>query len=227
MECFVFAMEKEAKPLLDQCQILKTETFGFTKCYTCSLEGRTFLVAISGIGKGFAAACVASVAAHYQVEAIVNGGVAGSLDGKKAPILSAVIAKHVVEHDLDTSPIGDPVGLVSGINIVEIPVDEKLAQGLNKACKKVGVSTCRGVISSGDTFFRHEDPRREKAHQRFDSLSMDMESGPFGQIAYAHHIPFASMRVISDCEDPEVEYAQNVGKASELVCQILKEYILR
>ena len=52
---------------------------------------------------------------------------------------------------MDTSPIGDPVGLISGINLVNIPCDKKLADLMEQAVSKVGTITSkRGVIASGD-----------------------------------------------------------------------------
>lgn len=220
-------MDKEASPLLEKCVVNKTTTYGFAKVYECLLENRPLLIAISGIGKAFAASCIASVlATHHEVNEIINVGVAGSTDGKKAPIFSAVIASELFEHDLDTSAIGDPIGMVSGLNIVSIPVDKGISQKLEKACEKASIAFTHGPISSGDTFFNHDDPRREHVIKTFGSLSLDMESAPFGQIAAAHSTSFGVLRVVSDCENPAVEYAKNANEAGRIACEVAKQYIL-
>lgn len=58
---------------------------------------------------------------------IVNTGVAGSLS-TSLNIGDIVVSDYVVEHDMDTSPLGDPVGMISVINIVDIPADGELAE---------------------------------------------------------------------------------------------------
>lgn len=222
MICILFAMNKEAAPLLKEVEVLGEERFGCAELYRCKRGDREFYVGISGVGKAFAAAALSSFAtAHSEIDAFINVGVGGSKHPEKAPILSAVIASDLVEHDLDTSAVGDPVGLISGINIVEIPTDPKLNEKVAEACKAVDVPCAYGRISSGDVFFAPEDPGLKKVMERFDPLSVDMESAPFGQIAYAFGLPYAALRVITDGFHPETEYIQNVSKACEILAKIL------
>lgn len=225
MVCYCFAMEQEAAPLLENAKILEEKKSGFARLLLIEKFGRAFLVVVSGIGKGFAASGLTSAILLYHPERIINFGVAGSLDARVAPILSAVISSSLVEHDLDTSVIGDPKGLVSGINIVHLPADETLRKSLAKACDALKVTHEEGVISSGDTFMEAHDPRKNEFRKEFGTLVVDMESAPFAQIAYAFGIPFCSVRTISDSEHPETEYAANVKACSKLACAIAEEYL--
>lgn len=215
MICLLFAMEKECTELLRKVKVLREDRLGFTKVYEAETEGIPFLIGVSGIGKGFASAAVAGIANKYLVDAFLNVGVAGSQDKTRADIFSVVIGSSYVEHDLDTSAIGDPVGLVSGINIVELPSSPACVGALEKAAEELGIPYTHGVISSGDTFIADKFKKRA-ATETFGSLSLDMESAPYAQIAYVYGISFASARVISDCEHPEYEYAENVEKASSI-----------
>ena len=114
---------------------------------------------------------------YPQLQSCINIGVAGSLDVQRLPLFSSIIASSLVEHDLDTSAIGDPKGLVSGINLVSLPVDEAISLRLVTAAESVGQHPLRGVISSGDTFYA--DPlNKERIHQEFHSLATDMEAAP-------------------------------------------------
>ncbi len=220
MKCLAFAMEKEAKPVLEASQILTKRSYGYSTIYKCRKGKLDFFVGISGIGKGFAAAFVSALClSHPEVDTIVNVGVGGSLDAEKAPLLSAVIASSFVQHDLDTSEIGDPVGLISGINLVTIPASKEINAPLELACKSLGIPYSFGVISSGDKFI--VDPKKkEKIREKFASLSVDMESAPMAQIAYCFNKKFSALRVVSDTGDGK-EYDANVLKAAELASKII------
>ena len=220
MRAFVFAMEKEASPVLSAVTIKKTERRGYATFHECVYQNVPFLVVISGVGKAFAAASIATMMEHYHVDSAINFGVAGTTNGNLAPIGSAVISSACVEHDLDTSAVGDPVGLVSGINIVEIPCDQKLLLQVKEACKQVGVQAEEGLIASGDTFFLSGDPRKQEVIQRWNPLCVDMESAPCAQIAYVYHVGFVSVRLISDWMNPSVEYDENVPLCVERIKNI-------
>ena len=98
--------------------------------FTCgTLRGREVVTAVCGIGKVFAAMCAQTMILLYSPDRIINTGVAGSLSAELG-IGDIAVSDYVIEHDMDTSPLGDPVGMISGINIVDIPADEKLAQSI-------------------------------------------------------------------------------------------------
>lgn len=225
MICLCFAMKKEANPLLEECIILEQKKCGFAEILLCQKGKITFVILVSGIGKGFACSGLTSALLLYKIDLVVNAGVAGSLDGKRAPILSCVVSSSLVQHDMDTSAIGDPKGLLSGINVIDLPADKRLGDALMKAANGVGVPCAFGKISSGDTFFKPNDPKKKETIETFHPLVIDMESACFAQIAYVFRVPYCSLRVITDCDHPETEYASNVDEASRRVKLILEEYL--
>lgn len=225
MTCLCFAMKKEANPLLEECIILEQKKCGFAEILLCQKGKITFVILVSGIGKGFACSGLTSALLLYKIDLVVNAGVAGSLDGKRAPILSCVVSSSLVQHDMDTSAIGDPKGLLSGINVIDLPADKRLGDALMKAANGVGVPCAFGKISSGDTFFKPNDPKKKETIETFHPLVIDMESACFAQIAYVFRVPYCSLRVITDCDHPETEYASNVDEASRRVKLILEEYL--
>ena len=96
MVCLLFAMEKEASELLKNVEILENRCVGYTEIFEVKKDEKKFLVAISGIGKGFAASAIASIANLYKVDSFINVGVAGSQNKAKADIFSAVIGNQYV-----------------------------------------------------------------------------------------------------------------------------------
>ena len=222
MICFCFAMEKEAEPLLKDSKVEKEERSGFARMLVCSCRGKRFLVLISGIGKGFACSGLTAAILKHSPSAIINAGVAGTLDGEKAPIMSAVLSSSLVQHDMDTSILGDPKGFLSGIEKVFLPADPGLRALLAKACAGAGVACTEGLISSGDTFLASGSPGKEEVIASFHPLVVDMESACFAQVAYVYNIPFCSLRLISDFRHPETEYGENVGGCCVRIGRILE-----
>lgn len=219
------AMKKEAEPIRQGSSLLSSSSLGYAEIEERSVGGKPFLLVCFGIGKAFAAGAMGAIATKYpSLEGVINVGVSGSLQPNKAPLLSPVIATSFVEHDLDTSAIGDPVGLVSGINMIRFLSDERLMAKLEKATESAGCNAILGPISSGDVFYKEKEPR-DKIVARFHSLCVDMESGGLAQIAYVNKIPFVALRVISDADNPSDEYQSNAEKASEIAGKVILEFL--
>ena len=119
------AMSVEVEALMNQLTDRQEKKIGMDVFVSGRLFGKDAVLAVCGPGKVNAALCTQSMILHYQPEWILNLGVAGAGDTTVA-IGDMVVATAAVQHDMDTSPIGDPVGLVSKINLVEIPCDASL-----------------------------------------------------------------------------------------------------
>ena len=145
----IAAMALEAEPLIAQMQNTNTETVSGITFTKGDLFGHTVVVAVCGIGKVFAALCAQTMLLRYAPCAVINTGVAGSLS-TKLKIGDLAVAERVAQHDMDTSAIGDPVGLISGINEIYLPADADIREKLLSAARAVGVNTLCGTIASGD-----------------------------------------------------------------------------
>lgn len=139
----------------------KTETrIGMDTFLSGSLFGQEAVLAVCGPGKVNAALCAQSMILHFHPRWLLNLGVAGAGE-ESVSIGDMVIATAAVQHDCDNSPIGDPVGLVSKINLVEIPCDEALCQRLLRAARSLGdFRVHAGVVATGDQFINQGDVRQ-------------------------------------------------------------------
>ena len=144
------------------------------------LEGRrettigmdTFVLAVCGPGKVNAAVCTQKMITAFSPDWVLNLGVAGAgTDGVR--IGDLVVATAAVQHDADTSPLGDPVGMVSKVNLVELPCDEELRARLVAAAKKADLTIHEGIIATGDQFI-HDGATRARIHQLFGALAVEM-----------------------------------------------------
>ena len=145
---------------------------------------------------------------------IVNSGVAGTLT-PELHIGDVAISTACVQHDMDTSAVGDPVGLISGINMIELPADTKIADELDRVCAAANVNHRLGVIASGDQFV-HTTERREWIVSTFKASAVEMEAAAIAQVCFVNKIPFAAIRVISDeaSGDVKIDYMTFVKAAA-------------
>ena len=164
-----------------------------------TLEGKEVVTAVCGIGKVFAALCAQTMILRYQPECIINTGVAGTLTDALT-IGSVAVSSGVVQHDMDTSPLGDPLGLISGINKVVIPADKLLENHISACAKVLGIPTATGVIASGDQFVA-DSARKEFIARQFGAIACEMEGAAVGQACYLSGVPFCVLRAISDSAD--------------------------
>ena len=221
------AMAVETETIKAMIEEPKKEYFSGIEFVSGKLCGKDVVVAQCGIGKVFAALCAEAMILKYAPDRIINTGVAGTLS-EKVGLLDTVVASSVVEHDMDTSPLGDPVGLISGINIVNIPASKALADEILGAAERLGRKCALGVIASGDQFIA-EKGKKEYIRDTFDALACEMEGAAIGHVCYVNNVDFAVIRCISDNASgkAEMEYPEMVKiaavKSQKLVEAIVAE----
>lgn len=192
--------------------------------YTLGKIGDTDVIcAVCGVGKVFAAMCAQAMIVRYSPDCIVNTGVGGTLT-RELSIGDVAISRAVVQHDMDTSPLGDPVGLISGINIIEIPASIELGEKICKIAERSGVKTLCGTIASGDRFVADADVKK-RIVDNFGAVVCEMEGAAVGQVCYVNGVPFVVVRAVSDdadggaCED----YPTFAKKSAEVSAKIIVE----
>ena len=168
--------------------------------YVCgSLHGKKVIAAKCGIGKVFAAVCAQTMITRFSPDCIINTGVAGALN-PALHITDIVIGEKTVQHDMDTSAIGDPVGLVSGINVIFFESDKAVAEAIKKSADELGYNNINGTIASGDRFVADKETKA-KIVSDFGADACDMESAAMAQVCYINDVPFGAIRAISDGAD--------------------------
>ena len=220
------AMTVEIDGLRQALTDYKEEIISDMAFYSGRLGGQNVVLAKSGVGKVNAAMCAQTMILKYRPAAVINTGVAGGLK-KGVGIGDIVIADAVVQYDVDTSAVGDPIGFVSGVNRIEFPSERSLADALyRKAQQLQDTHVHRGVIATGDRFI---GSRAEAAiiRERFSALANEMEGGSIGQVCFINGVPFCVVRAISDGEDDgsHMEYAQFVTLAAQKSKAIVLGYL--
>ncbi len=189
------------------------------------LYGKEVVTAVSGVGKVFAAICAEAMILAFSPEIIINTGVGGSLSDELS-IGDVAVADGVVQHDMDTSPLGDPVGLISGINMVKIPSDEKVFSKMAQCVESLGVKVRIGTIASGDEFINSAE-KKKRIKDTFGAIACEMEGAAIGHVAYVNNVKFAVIRAISDGagDESHTDYPTFAKKAAEVSAAAVKLFV--
>lgn len=194
------AMDIEVAGLIESMENIRKEDISSTIYYEGTLQGKNVVVSKCGVGKVHAAVCAQTMILKYKPDVIINTGVAGSLT-PKLDIADLVISDNVVQHDMDTSGMGDPVGLISGVNLINIPCPKDLVEQIEKSAKTIeGTNVIVGTIASGDQFICNQD-KRDYIVKHFDALCAEMEGAAIGHVCYLNNVDFCIVRAISDKAD--------------------------
>ena len=218
------AMEVEVSKLKEaltdrQTKIISNIEFSYGKMY-----GKDVVVATSGIGKVFASICAEAMILSFNPEIIINTGVAGGLR-ENLRIADIVISENAVQHDMDTSPLGDPVGLLSGINIVYIPADKDAAALMKECVDECGINNITGTIASGDQFIEKKE-KKEFLINTFNASACEMEGASIAHVCYVNNVKFCIIRSISDgLSDEHISYEKFCDIAAENSVAVTKKFI--
>ena len=218
-------MSAEVEALKAKIENAKTEKISGAEFVSGRLSGKDVVVAQCGIGKVFAAICAQTMILRYGATTLINTGVAGTLSDKIG-ILDFAISSGVVQHDMDTTAIGDAPGLISGINIVEIPAAKSLCETAVSTAIEQGNRAIAGVVASGDQFINNAS-RKEFIRDTFGAVCCEMEGAAIGQVCFVGGVDFVIIRCISDnaSGEAEMEYPEMV-KIAAVKSQQLVEAIL-
>ena len=221
----ICAMESEWALLSEKLQDAHASHLGGMEFRQGKIGSTRVVLALCGIGKVFAAMCAQTMILTFSPDLILNSGVAGSLS-EELGVLDLCISSALVQHDLDTSPLGDPVGLISGINLVDLPADAEVAAALLAIAAEKGMRAVSGKIASGDRFVA-DRAEKEMIGRKFGAAACEMEGAAMAQVCYCNRVPFCAVRAISDSlsGDGAMEYEAFVKKAASRSAELLLTFL--
>ena len=204
------AMEVEVailKEKMEDVRIIKKASMDF---YEGILAGKKVVVVRSGIGKVNAGICAQILADVFSVDAIINTGIAGSLN-KNINIGDIVLSTDVVQHDMDATGFGYRKGQIPQMPVFFFNADDDLRRLAAEVCKEVNpdIQVFEGRIASGDQFVCDQDVKNRIVSE-FSAYATEMEGAAIGQAAYLNEIPFLVVRAISDKADgsAQMDYSE-------------------
>lgn len=192
------AMEEEISFLREKMDIVTTKSVVGLTYYVGRYEGNNVVLVKSGIGKVNAAVCTQAMIDHFGVDYIINTGVAGGLS-PELHVGDILISVDAVQHDMDTSTFGDPIGVIPRMAESYFKADEALVELAQEAAKTCGLD-CRiitGRVASGDQFIATQEAR-DKIRKTVKGDCAEMEGAAIAHACWLNRIPFLIIRAISD-----------------------------
>ena len=195
------AMDVEVEGLrASLCNVVVTKRAGM-EFYAGTLGDKQVVVVKSGVGKVNAAICTQILVDAFEVDGVINTGVAGSLDAQ-INIGDMVSSVDAVHHDVDAAIFGYQPGEVPQMGRLAFAADERMALLAEQVCRRVNpeIRIFRGRVCSGDQFIA--DPLvKQQIIQKFHGKCTEMEGAAIAQTCVLNQIPFIIVRVISDKAD--------------------------
>ncbi len=219
------AMEEEVEALKEAMEIRKTEEVAGMVFCEGVLCGKDAVVVRSGIGKVNAGICAQILVDHFDVDMLINTGIAGSLDAR-IDIGDMVISTDAVHHDMDATIFGDPAGQVPRMDTLAFPADGMLVEKAKAANEKANpeIRTFTGRVASGDQFISSAEAK-ERIVSMFHPLCTEMEGAGIAQAAYLNKGSYVIIRAISDKADNSavMDYPEFERQAITHSVRLMKE----
>ena len=171
-----------------------------------------------GVGKVNAAMSAQLFIDRYHPDWIVNAGAAGSF--VDLPIGTVVLASDFVQHDVDTTAMGDPIGMVSTVDRVAFPTSEP--ERLSGILRGQGVAHETGRVATGEVFMT-KSARADWVAETFRPMLCEMEGGAIAQVCLRNEVKFAALKTVSDrlCQENNAEEYFNYGEAMRELNEIV------
>ncbi|HKL73670.1 MAG TPA: 5'-methylthioadenosine/S-adenosylhomocysteine nucleosidase [Clostridia bacterium] len=215
----IIAMESELKPYLEFPHSI--EQAGSKIFYRLKIGSVPVVIVLSGIGKVNASHSATLLINIYKPEIIISTGVSGGLGVLN--VMDIVVATKTCQYDVDTSALGDPIGLVSTVNKIYFETASEFSDKLLTL-----PNAKKGILACGDCFVAN-DSDAKRIVNTFDAVACDMESGAIGQICYIEQVPYVAIRCITDGAGNNAQLTYNLilEKASSLLANGVIDVIKR
>lgn len=219
------AMKIEVEALKEEIKNVIIERISAIEFYRGELWGHNVVVATCGVGKVNAALAAQALIMRYKPDLVINTGVAGGYS-KELRIGDIVIGDYAFQHDVDTTAVGDPRCLVSGVNLIKFPCEPRYIKSLEEAAGRLkSVHIKVGTIATGDQFISNGEKLAEIADE-FQALAFEMETGSIAQVCYINGVDFAAIRAISDNgnEDSSFDFFKFLELAAMTAVDLLRAF---
>jgi len=221
----ICAMDIEAGELIGQLEDRQEQRVGRMTFNSGRLAGVDVVIGMAGVGKVNAAMCTQTMILKYAPELIVNSGVAGSLS-PRLDIGDIAVGTGVVEHDFDTTVVGDPPAYFNDLGGDTFPCDPGAAQAILRAAEREGIQALPAKIASGDQFVSHGETK-ERLRRLFGAEACEMEAGAIAHVCFGNGVPCAIIRAISDSTDGEhqVEFYEFLPVAAHNSARLVMSFL--
>ncbi|MBE5802051.1 MAG: 5'-methylthioadenosine/adenosylhomocysteine nucleosidase [Clostridiales bacterium] len=214
----VCAGDREVAPFLPVIDEWRTTEKAMLKFHHGKINGVEVVALFSGVCKVNAAIATQIVIDRYGVDVIINAGTAGGMNDE-LQIFDTVISTEVAHHDVASNILTE---FHPWLENVYFKADQELLNLSRQAVDKIDVegNVYWGRMVTGEAFIADEG--RSKINEQFAPLTVDMETASIAQVCHANHIPFISIRTVTDTatHSGSDHFEENCKKASIIAKEI-------
>ncbi|MFC7062431.1 5'-methylthioadenosine/adenosylhomocysteine nucleosidase [Halobacillus seohaensis] len=220
-------MEVEIDLLRSHMDVENTKEKGKLTFYEGELKGQPIVLVQSGIGKVNASVAAQILVSEFDVDLLVNSGVAGGIHPDLG-LGDIVISTETVHHDMDETAKGYEPGQIPYMDTKFFKADEELINLARKGTKGLPdyVDVFEGRIATGDQFIAEKE-KTEWIYDTFNAYVVEMEGAAVGQVAYLNNIPYVVIRSASDDAGEEAAEIQEnfVEEAAQNSSQVIEKIL--
>jgi len=190
------AMNLEVQLISARIEDAVSDTWAMFRFMAGTIGAVNVVTAVCGTGKVNAAACTQAMIDRFNVDCVINTGIAGAICDTLNP-LDIVISSDVTHHDVRPAQMRN---LFPFTNFFTGNSDLiRLAQ---KACADLDLpgKYVTGRVVSGESFI-NDDAEKIRIRDSYQACCVEMEGAAIGHVAYLNSIPFVIIRTISDRAD--------------------------
>lgn len=211
------AMPEEINGVVELLTNKQEISIGGRIYFTGTINGIQTIVVFSRWGKVAAATTVSTLILKFNITQLIFTGVAGAIN-HQLKIGDIVIAKRLVQHDMDARPLMAQfeIPLLGKIyfdcpeqqlnmaqNAVNDLLDNKHLHEIINADELAAFNITApkllvGDIASGDQFFSNSNDKNALVQKLPEVLCVEMEGAAVAQVCFEYDIPFIIIRTISD-----------------------------
>ena len=171
--------------------------------------------------------CTQVLIDHFGVDYIINTGCAGAVSSELG-IGDILISTDAVQHDMDVSALGDPVGTIPRLAESYFKADEALVKIAQEAAaeSEEEYKVILGRVASGDQFIGTKEGK-ERIKKFVQGDCAEMEGAAIAHACWLNRIPFVIIRAISDSADEEanMSYEQFVLLAAKRSAELVEKML--
>lgn len=221
------AMDEEIEILKDKIDIIQITEKAGMKFYEGKVNDKEIVLVRCGIGKVNAAICTQVLITYFNVEGVINTGVAGAIYDE-LEIGDIVVSQDVIQHDVDATAFGYKIGEIPRLDEYIFKADTRLIEITEKVSenKIADHKVYKGRILSGDVFIASPEAK-ERLWNLFKGYCVEMEGAAIGHTCYLNNIPFVILRAISDKADgsAHVNFTEFVHEAAKKSAEIVEKIV--
>lgn len=196
----ICAGDRELKPFLTDIAETSVVEKAMLKFHIGTVGDKEVVALFCGVGKVNAALATQILIDTFNVDKVINAGTAGGI-APELKIFDTVVSTEVAYHDVEEGILTD---FHPWFDSVWLKADENLLETARIAVKAANELSSNGKIHfgrmvTGESFI--SDDGRDEIVNKFNPLSVDMETGSIAHVCYVNNIPFIAVRSITDTKE--------------------------